>query len=180
MTTIVNRSRRVIVQPVRPRVVTLSETRVARIAKMGNQVVTQPSPTNALVRPVNPVLKINNIGQRGLPGVNGSGAIAPIEFAFGDADHVVFTTPVAGIFTITRIEITQAFDGAGASIRVGTAGQPEALMSAAKNYPAQLASYEAASDFRVAANTGIILSISPGISPAQGAGTLYLIFTPEV
>ena len=78
-----------------------------------------------------------------------------------------------------RVDIDAAFNGAGASISVGTQSDPDAIMAATKNNPYEVAMYNATTEIALAQGDGIWLAISPGSGASQGAGTLHVTFVPE-
>lgn len=104
--------------------------------------------------------------------------VPPIAFSFGDAPGIVWTAPVAGTFTNSRLDITTAFNGTAPTIKVGVIGSTEALMTAEQSDPTEQARWDAASDYAVTAGMGIWLEISVS-GATQGAGTLYVEFVPN-
>lgn len=105
-------------------------------------------------------------------------SVPPIQFSYGDAPSVVWLTPVDGAFTITRVDITEAFN-LPATISVGVVGDADALMRTIDNAPQFEAGYEVAADYPVTAGTGLWLEITPSPGTTQGAGVLYVTFVPE-
>lgn len=97
-----------------------------------------------------------------------------VGFAFGDAPHTIYAVPDDRLAYLVRLVIDTAFDGAGASIAIGTAGDADALMPAAANDPATAASYEFASNAELAAGDAVRLVINPGAGATQGAGRIIL------
>lgn len=178
MTEIINRQRRVIVQPVRPRVVTLDRGQVARIAQRRPHTVVQPNPTNAIVRPESPVVQVSNIGRPGKDGLPSTGAVPPIEFSYGDAAGVRWNAPTAGTFTVCRLDFLTPFNGAGATVKVGIVGNTSALMDVTASEPTTIGSYVETIEVTVSAGTGLWLEISPAGS-SQGSGILYVTFVPS-
>ncbi len=76
MTTIVNRQRRVTVTPVRPRVVTLDRSTVARL-EGARRTVTQPQKTNAVVKPESPRVVVTGANRPGGGSVGPTGPAGP-------------------------------------------------------------------------------------------------------
>lgn len=133
---------------------------------------------NVLAPTVRPVrLDVGKGGPKGDRGPIGpaGGTIPPIEFAWGDAPSVVYEAPDDGVFTIIRVDVTAAFN-AGATIKVGIEGEPEALQPAQYNNPLVVDGYENTADLFVLAGTKVWLQIE---GATQGTGVLYLTFLPE-
>lgn len=118
-------------------------------------------------------------GPVGPPGPAGSGAMPPIDFAFGDATPaVVLVLGEALEFVTVSLQIEEAFDGAGASVALGIAGQPELLMPAAYNDPSTLGVYDAGPRVELPTGTQIILTITPGAGASAGRGQFVLTAVP--
>jgi len=113
-------------------------------------------------------------GPRGFPG----GSIPPIEFAYGDAAAIRYTTEGPGTFTLARVDVTTVFNGAAPSILVGFVGDTDALMTATDSDLLFPAGFENTPDLHVAGATGVWVEIAPSGS-SQGAGVLYLVFMPD-
>lgn len=100
-------------------------------------------------------------------------------FSFGDASPApIFTAPANCTDVLARVVIDTPFDGAGASLKLGTSVAPEALMAAAQNNPAQVAGYEAAPDVALTSGEAIVLTITPGTGATQGAGRVIFDAIP--
>lgn len=96
-----------------------------------------------------------------------------VPFAFGDASPApVFTAPAGCTNMLARLVIDTPFNGVGASLKLGTSANPEALIAAAHNDPAQVAGYESAPDVALASGDEIVLTITPGTGATQGAGRI--------
>jgi hypothetical protein len=94
-----------------------------------------------------------------------------VAFAFGDASPLpILTVPNDCTDILARLVIDTPFDGAGAQLKLGTSGNPEALLAAVHNDPTQAAGYEAAPDVSLSAGQQILLTITPGAGATQGAG----------
>lgn len=142
-------------------------------------VVTRQPVTDVTVqRPISKILKVTERGPQGPRGAPG-GSIAPIDFSWGDAASVVFTADSPGLLARCRVDITTAFNGTGATIRVGAVASPEAAMPANYNDPSAVAKYQTTPDFQMAAGDALRLDIDPGFSPSTGAGILILEFLPD-
>lgn len=113
-------------------------------------------------------------GPQGVPGDSSTATGRKVvSFSFGDASPVpVLTLAFAAVGVTTRLVIDTAFDGAGAGIKVGTAGSDDALMAVADNDPTQAAAYETAADLALASGAQVFLTIIPGAGATQGAGRL--------
>lgn len=112
-------------------------------------------------------------GPRGDPGLSPGGAIPAIPFTWGVAPSAVFVPAGAGILTYARVKITASFDGAGATITVGTQIDPEAALPSAFVNPYASEEYENTPDIALAAMEGIWLYVTPGTA-TQGTGILFL------
>jgi hypothetical protein len=94
-----------------------------------------------------------------------------LTFAYGDATPEVIFTCAAGD-TIARVELSilTAFDGAGAALTVGDAGDIDRLMTAASNIPGTVGTYTTHPLHTYAAATAIALYITPGGGASAGNG----------
>lgn len=119
-------------------------------------------------------------GPAGPAGANGDGQYPVIGFTFADASGVVMTiNPDSDVeVTAVELEIETAFDGAGAALQLGTAGDPGLLMDPSQNDPGDVAVYASFPRVRVAAGTELVLTISPGTGASQGTGTIVVQATP--
>ena len=84
-------------------------------------------------------------GADGAAGANGDGQYPVSEFAFGDASPAIVLTlnpASAAEVALVQLEIEEAFDGAGASIAVGTVADPDGLMRADQNLPGEVAVFD--------------------------------------
>jgi hypothetical protein len=94
-----------------------------------------------------------------------------VSFSYGDASPApLFTVPADCTDILARLVIDTPFDGAGASLKLGTSGNPEAFLAAADNDPTAAAGYEAAPDLSVSSGEQVLLTITPGTGATQGAG----------
>lgn len=159
--------------------VTLGQATVAKINDNRGRTVVQPreTPVGVVSRPtvVRAGGSMGPQGPRGAPG----GSVPAITFGFGDAPHAVFTPDAAGVLVNARLKIDTPFDGGGAQIRVGIAGDAEAVLSAADNDPTRALEYENSPDLRMTAGQGVVLAITPGTGTTQGAGQLFLTYLPD-
>lgn len=172
------------------RIVTLTEQVPVSAPAIQREVVTLPSETTILVdSPVNQIVEIDKdafivesspeinvvtVGEAGQPGLNGSGALE-FPFAYGDATPAAVTTATAGKMVYgVQVNIKTPFDGTGAALVVGDAGQANRLMAATENDPFNVGNNITNPAHAYAAGTGILLGITPGAGATQGAGLLVL------
>jgi hypothetical protein len=140
-------------------------------------------PASGLKQPVvaqtRPVIDVT--GRQGLPGprgprgLPGADALPPVDFDFDVASP--FPLHVLGedtLITMARLRIGTAFNGAGASLSIGIAGQPDLLLPAGYVNPAKQASYEAAPDVLLPEGTTILLFVTPGSAAVQGSGQVFI------
>ena len=119
-------------------------------------------------------------GQQGPAGATGpagppGAAAVEIAFAYGDATPVALTTATAGKLVYgVDIHIRTPFDGSGAALTVGDAGDTARLMAANENDPTAVGSYTTTPAYAYGSDTGLTLSITPGAGASQGAGVLVL------
>lgn len=113
-------------------------------------------------------------GLMGLPGPAGGAAIE-VAFSYGDATPVSAATVLAGKLVYgVQIHIRVPFNGTGAALTVGDAGDTERLMAAADNDPSAIGGYTTTPAYAYGSDTGLTLSITPGVGASQGAGVLVL------
>lgn len=96
-------------------------------------------------------------------------------FAFGDATPAALGTIPAGAL-VSRVSLTvlTAFDGGGAALAVGDAGNSQRFLAAARCDPAQAATYTTSPGQRLAADTAVVLAITPGAGATAGSGLLIV------
>lgn len=98
-----------------------------------------------------------------------------IPFAWGDASpKPLVTVPAGGRVLVVRLVIDIGFDGVGAALSVGDAGNAERLMGAAENDPAMPGTYAAHPAVLPGAATLLTLTITPGEGVSQGAGAVIV------
>lgn len=101
----------------------------------------------------------------------------PVEmnFAYGDATPATIATAIAGKLVYgVGLHIKTPFDGVGATLRVGDAGQLDRLMTTAENAPGQVGSSTTTPAHAYGADTQILLSITPGAGATTGSGVVIL------
>ncbi len=141
-------------------------------------VVEQPRVQTVVVdRGVAGVVAAGQQGPQGLVGPQGpaGGAAIEVAFAYGDATPVAAATALTGRLVYgVQIHIRVPFDGIGAALTVGDAGDTDRLMAAADNDPTAVGSYTTTPAYAYGSDTGLTLGITPGAGASQGAGVLVL------
>lgn len=103
-----------------------------------------------------------------------SGALNSINFAYGDANRIIIPALTTKIVLAVNINITTPFNGAGASLSIGTLASPALLVA-----PTQL-DLSVATEFEINPNvkfttpTDIYLTITPGAGATQGVGWIVV------
>lgn len=122
------------------------------------------------------VVTIGEAGPRGATGAAGPpGSGAQANFAYGDATPAPLVTATAGkVVYSVEVVITEPFDGVGAAITVGDAGQVDRLMSVDENAVTSIGSNTTAPAYSYGADTPITLSITPGAGASQGRGIVIV------
>lgn len=98
-----------------------------------------------------------------------------IAFSWGDATPKPILTVSAGktVFT-AQIVITVPFNGVGAALRLGDAGDLGRLMSSSAIAPSIAAEWETNPGYTYSVDTQILLEITPGTGASQGSGFVIL------
>lgn len=153
-------------------------TAVVQVSHGSQSVVqSQPDTTVAQISATPPsVVQVGKQGAPGRDGVDGSSAGGvKIPFAFGDATPKPVYLAQAGqtIFTAT-IVLQVPFNGIGAALQLGDGGMGDRLMHSDQNDPSYAAEYEANPGYTYAAETEILLAITPGEGCTQGSGYILL------
>lgn len=119
------------------------------------------------------------MGPPGLPGTSGAGSLQSIPFAWGDATPATLLTVSAEkrIYRV-RLLIEDIFNGGGASLSVGSADDPEDLVSTTENDPTSVGTYETYPDQRYLTDTLLRLTITPGAGASTGSGQVQLEIEP--
>lgn len=99
--------------------------------------------------------------------------VVRVEFAYDTPSPMILATLAAGQ-TIDRalILITEAFDGVGATLSLGTVAEPGLFLSAAEVAPGRLGQYETDELVPFDAAELLRLTIAPGSGATRGAGIL--------
>ncbi|MCX7689010.1 MAG: hypothetical protein N2045_13675 [Fimbriimonadales bacterium] len=113
--------------------------------------------------------------QQGPSGAAGDAEIRTIPFAYNNVTPFpVLQLPYAVLVRSAAIHIRTAFNGAGAALELGIAGQPGLLIPANRNLPNRINQYRTNPDAELAPNTQILLTITPGGGATQGQGVITL------
>ena len=174
-------------------VVTVTESVPVSAPAVQREVVTLPSERTVLVdSPVNQIIEIDRdtfivesspeisvvtVGEQGPPGTDGLNGSGPLEFpfAYGDATPAAVTTATAGkLIYGVQVNIKVPFDGTGASLTVGDAGQADRLMAATENDPTIVGAHLTTPVYAYSTGTGVLLGINQGAGATQGSGLLVL------
>lgn len=99
------------------------------------------------------------------------------DVAFGDSSPVVIGGVLAGrtVQSVT-VNVTTAFDGAGAALTVGDAGDADVLMEAAGNDPSTIGIYRTHPMVKYVGATDVKVTITPGSGATTGAATITVVF----
>jgi hypothetical protein len=121
------------------------------------------------------VISVGEQGPGGAQGLSGN-YLDPVNFAYGDASPAAMVTVPANkrVYEV-RIVIYEPFDGAGAALIIGEAGDPDSLVAVDEVDPTTEATYVVTLDEQYGVDTPILLTITPGAGASQGRG--QVIFT---
>ena len=132
--------------------------------------------------------RIVTTGQQGIQGVRGNigpigpsaaGLIPPIDFAYGDASPAtVLTLGVDSEIVAVSLQVEEAFNGTGASVSFGVAGDPESLFPAAFVDLSSTGIFQFSPRVEYAAGTQLLLTITPGSGASQGRGQIIVSAVP--
>lgn len=118
--------------------------------------------------------------------VGGGGSVTPAqvadaeeiqtqEFQYNSGTVAMFSIPANAKIISCSIEMQNAFDGTGASIIVGDAGDTDRLMQASKNDPYEVSVYSSHESYEYAAATLINIIVTAGTA-TTGNGYVTLIY----
>lgn len=132
--------------------------------------------------PVGPdgyVLTANSAASTGLEwqpsGGAGSNPFVEMVFAFGDASPQLITTVPANKYVIScSMLITEAFNGTGATLEIGSAGTPDDIMATSDSAPSVLSTWAVNPNVKYGSATAIYLTITPGAGATTGRGLLVI------
>lgn len=129
------------------------------------------SAVSELIGPPGPVGPVGSVGPVGPAGPLGTESLQ--YFSFGDASPAVVRVVTTPIMVLqVNFVITTPFNGAGATLSLGVAGQPQLLVASNQIDAAFATEYE--TNPNVAIATNILLAITPGAGCTQGAGWIVL------
>lgn len=131
--------------------------------------------------PVGPdgfVLTANSAMATGLEWAAAGAASNPfveMTFAYGDASPQIITTVPANKYVIScSILITEAFNGTGAALEIGSAATPDDIMATSDSAPTVLSTWAVNPNVKYGAPTAIYLTITPGSGATTGRGLLVI------
>lgn len=122
-------------------------------------------------------LEVIEAGTQGPPGPQGpSGTTTPpIFFAYGDvASRLVVQVPRPTLALCVNLIVTEAFNGVGATVSVGTAAQAESLVPANKSQLDIATEFESDPNVVLGSGDDIYLYLTPGAGATHGAGYLVI------
>lgn len=119
------------------------------------------------------LLEVIEQGPPGPQGLDGS-AIAPINFAYGDANRIIIPASTNKIVLVVNINITTPFNGVGASLSIGTLASPALLVAPTQLDLSVATEFEIAPNMKLITPTDVYLSITPGAGATQGAGWIVI------
>lgn len=115
------------------------------------------------------------VAAAGIRGPAGTGSQQFFDFAYGDPSPVTLVTVAAGKRILScEIAILTPFDGVGASLQVGDAGQLDRLMAASDNLPSVSSVFSVSPNIGYGSATELLLSIVPGAGATAGSGMVVL------
>lgn len=117
------------------------------------------------------ILKTREQGPAGPPGAT----LPPIAFAYGDATpRTIHTLTADALVRSVTVSIVDGFDGIGAQLKLGIAGNDELLMASSDSDPALECEFQTDPLKELPAGTNILLTIAPGAGASKGNGLLIL------
>ena len=106
---------------------------------------------------------------------SGTNPFVEMTFAFGDASPELITTVAANKSIIScSILITEAFNGTGATLQVGSIAVPDDIMASTDIAPSVLSTWSVNPNVKYGASTAIYLTINPGAGATTGRGLLVI------
>lgn len=117
------------------------------------------------------------VAQQGPPGTNGTDGTGQHTFAFswGDATPAALMTVTAGQMVLAvTISLDVPFNGVGASLSVGDAGDAGGLLDANMVDPTVIGAFQNAPCVRYITDTQVRLTIVPGTGASAGSGVISL------
>ena len=117
-----------------------------------------------------------NVGPPGRDG-DAIGQPPPIPFEWNNVStRVVYTLGMDAFIVSVLVSIETAFDGNGASLKIGTVDAPELLAAQNQIDPTQIADFEINSSMFLPEGTSIVLTTIPGTGASAGNGFLVIKF----
>lgn len=98
-----------------------------------------------------------------------------VPFQYGNASpKPLAIIPANKLVLMCSIRITEAFDGIGATLKVGSATTPDDIMAETDNYPGVMSSWSVNPNTVYGTDTEIYLTLNMGAGATTGAGLLIL------
>ncbi len=101
------------------------------------------------------------------------GGSTRFPFSYGDASPATVQS-VVGLVATATIIITTPFNGAGAALSLGDAGNPQRLITTSQILPSIASEWVTNPGELYTVSTPIILTITPGSGASQGSGYVIL------
>jgi hypothetical protein len=98
--------------------------------------------------------------------------VVPFTFATGSPFDLASVGPSAPVVR-AGLRIDVGFDGAGASLEIGTAASPGLILGPTESLPAVPGQYETDAVTTFVAPATLQLRVTPGAGATQGAGVVY-------
>lgn len=140
-------------------------------------IVNQFGGTSVIATTTENCFVVSTVGAQGPQGNDGDAGdgISYYTFAYGDSSPVTLETVASGKAVINaKILIEQAFNGSGASLKLGDNSNAESVMAAADNDPATVGTYETSPAKSWGSSTALRLTITPGSGASTGSGVVVL------
>lgn len=144
-------------------------------------IITRTSRVQTVVRERSPVqVQVAGLqGPPGPPGASGAGLLPPIDFAFGDASPTtVLTLGESSEIAAVSLQVEEVFDGLGAGVQLGVAGDVGSLIPAGLSDLTDLNTFEYSPRKEYPAGTALVLTITPGAGASQGRGQIIVSAVP--
>lgn len=111
----------------------------------------------------------------GIPGPPGTNEDVLINFSYGDATPQLIASLGAGDLVVSsQLVIEDAFNGIGASISIGTLGDPDAVFPSSGVLLSEEGIYIVDVSLVISIPTDLYLFITPGSAASAGSGFLFL------
>lgn len=129
-----------------------------------------------ITRPTEATVGVSTPGVQGPRGPSGDETADSVDaFSFGDASPatlMVLDSAVLGLRV--ALTITTPFNGAGASIAIGTTASPALILPPERSDPTESTTFETKYMGPLPALTAITLTLTPGFGASQGAGVVVI------